>query len=100
MTIHHINGEPVELTAEEQAAFEASVAEWEAGADERAAQRVRSERDHKLTTEVDPIVTNPLRWDDLSTEKQDEWKAYRKALLDVTAQEGFPNEVVWPTKPE
>jgi hypothetical protein len=26
--------------------------------------------------------------------------AYRQALRDITAQAGFPNEVVWPTKPE
>jgi len=26
--------------------------------------------------------------------------AYRQALRDITSQAGFPNEVVWPTKPE
>lgn len=26
--------------------------------------------------------------------------AYRQALRDITAQSGFPTEVVWPTKPE
>tara|TARA_Y100001938_G_C8045744_1_gene408768 strand:+ start:1088 stop:1387 length:300 start_codon:yes stop_codon:yes gene_type:complete len=59
----------------------------------------RSHRDYLLTTEVDPIVTNPLRWDALSTDKQNEWKTYRQALLDVPAQSGFPNSVTWPTKP-
>lgn len=29
-----------------------------------------------------------------------DWATYRQALRDVTAQAGFPNEVVWPTKPE
>jgi len=28
-----------------------------------------------------------------------EWQAYRQALRDVTAQEGFPYSVNWPTKP-
>ena len=46
-----------------------------------------------------PIVTNPLRWDALSTSKQNEWKAYRTALLDITAQSGAPQSVTWPTKP-
>tara|TARA_X000001382_G_scaffold97090_1_gene71468 strand:+ start:1846 stop:2145 length:300 start_codon:yes stop_codon:yes gene_type:complete len=59
----------------------------------------RSHRDFLLTTEVDPIVTNPLRWDALSTDKQNEWKTYRQALLDVPAQSGFPTSVTWPTKP-
>jgi hypothetical protein len=29
-----------------------------------------------------------------------EWDAYRQALRDVPEQEGFPENVVWPTKPE
>jgi hypothetical protein len=28
------------------------------------------------------------------------WASYRQALRDITAQEGFPYSVVWPTKPE
>jgi hypothetical protein len=28
------------------------------------------------------------------------WAAYRQALRDVPEQEGFPANVVWPTKPE
>jgi len=30
----------------------------------------------------------------------DEMRAYRQALRDITEQEGFPDNVVWPTKPE
>jgi hypothetical protein len=29
-----------------------------------------------------------------------EWATYRQALRDITTQEGFPWNVVWPTKPE
>ena len=29
-----------------------------------------------------------------------EWVSYRQALRDITAQEGFPYSVIWPTKPE
>lgn len=68
--------------------------------DAAAAETIREERDAKLASEVDPIVTNPLRWADLTAEKQAEWAAYRRALLDITAQSGFPHDVVWPTKPE
>lgn len=63
------------------------------------AAQVRSERDNILERVVDPIVTNPLRWVDLSEDKQAEWTQYRRDLLDITEQEGFPNEVTWPTKP-
>ena len=56
-------------------------------------------RNQLLTEIVDPIVTNPLRWADLSQERKDEVAAYRKALLDVTDQAGFPADVVWPEVP-
>ena len=29
-----------------------------------------------------------------------EWATYRQALRDVSAQEGFPNNITWPEKPE
>ena len=67
--------------------------------DAAAAETVRAERDYKLASEVDPVVSNSLRWADLTAEKQAEWAAYRRALLDITAQSGFPHSVVWPTKP-
>ncbi len=60
----------------------------------------RIERDTILSTVVDPVVTNPLRWADLTTEKQAEWAAYRTALLNVPDQAGFPHDITWPTKPE
>ena len=59
---------------------------------------VRSQRNHLLSGEVDRIVSNPLRWADMSTSKQDEVKAYRQALLDIPNQVGFPTSVTWPTK--
>jgi hypothetical protein len=68
--------------------------------DAAAAETVRAERDAKLASEVDPIVSNPLRWADLTAEKQAEWAAYRRALLDITEQSGFPHDLVWPVKPE
>jgi hypothetical protein len=67
--------------------------------DKNAMISLRSIRNGLLEGEVDPIVSNPLRWDALSTSKQNEWKAYRTALLDITAQSGAPQSVTWPTKP-
>lgn len=60
---------------------------------------IRSERDMKLETEVDPLVTNPLRWAELTEAKQTEWTNYRTALLNITDQSTFPTSVTWPTKP-
>ena len=63
-------------------------------------ESVRNDRDYRLSSEVDPLSTNALRWSDLTAEKQAEWSAYRKLLLDVPQQAGFPDDVTWPTKPE
>ena len=68
--------------------------------DAEAAAAVRAERDMKLSTEVDPIAGNALRWASLTADQQQAWADYRQALLDITQQSGFPQDVVWPTKPE
>lgn len=68
--------------------------------DSAQGQYLRDLRDQILLLEVDPIVTNSLRWNDLSEAVQAEYAAYRRALLDITDQVGFPHDVVWPTKPE
>ncbi len=67
---------------------------------EALSDEARGLRDVKLRSEVDPIVTNPLRWAELTTEKQNEWTQYRTDLLNVPQQAGFPNTINWPTKPE
>lgn len=67
--------------------------------DEQKAKNIRTFRNELLVREVDPVVTNPLRWAELSSTVQQQWTDYRTALLDVPQQSGFPNEVVWPTKP-
>jgi hypothetical protein len=51
---------------------------------------VREIRNEKLQTEVDPIVTNPLRWGELSPEQQQAYSNYRRALLDITEDPAFP----------
>lgn len=68
--------------------------------DAAQADVVRATRDSILVNSVDPVVSNPLRWGDMTAEKQVAWAAYRQALLDISKQSGFPHNVVWPTKPE
>lgn len=76
------------------------VAFSQADEDARQADFSRYQRNQLLENEVDPIVTNPLRWAELTTEKQNEWTQYRTDLLNVPQQAGFPNTINWPTKPE
>ena len=66
---------------------------------EHDAAEVRMQRDLLLRTVVDPLVTNPLRWADLGETLQRQWAEYRRALLDLPHQEGFPAELNWPVAP-
>ena len=80
--------------------FAAYVPPTQAELDAAAASQVRAERDRRLVTEVDPIVSNALRWADLTATKQAEWTQYRTDLLNVPDQAGYPTDITWPTKPE
>jgi hypothetical protein len=63
------------------------------------AKNIRIQRDMILLNIIDPIISNTLRWNDLTVEKQKEWSDYRRAILDITSQPEFPVNVIWPTKP-
>ena len=80
--------------------FAAYVAPTQAELDTAAAEDVRNERDNILTTVVDPLVSNNLRWAELTSDKQAEWATYRTSLLNVPQQDGFPHTVAWPTQLE
>ena len=80
--------------------FEAYVAPTAEELEAEAAQNVRVERDFRLQKEVDPIAGNALRWDALTSADREAWANYREALLNLTDQAGFPDNVTWPTKPE
>lgn len=97
---NNVDGIRIQMTPQEELELDASEAAWEAGADVRAAEAVREERDNILTTVVDPLVSNNLRWAELTSDKQAEWSTYRTALLNVPQQSGFPQTVTWPTQPE
>jgi hypothetical protein len=75
---------------------------WVEDTEKRDALRaaaIRAEVQHRLTTEVDPIVTNPLRFGELTEEERTALSDYRRALLDITGQPTFPESVEWPTRP-
>ena len=94
----NVDGTRIQLSPKEELEVDNREAAWAAGADVRAAEEVREDRDNRLT-EVDSVTGNALRWAALDTATQAEWSTYRQALLDVPQQAGFPNTVTWPTKP-
>lgn len=61
------------------------------------AARARQKRDSILANTVDRV--NPVRYQTLTAEQQQELAAYRQALLDVPSQPGFPDTIIWPANP-
>ena len=88
-----INGVRVALTEIEIVARQAEEALVASQEPERLASQIRQERNTLLSdcdwTQVSDAPVN-----------QAAWQTYRQALRDITAQEGFPYSVIWPTKPE
>lgn len=82
--------EPAPPTAEQIAAQQLEQAEQ---AKLQRAQEIRQQR-NALLAECD--------WTQLADAPVDKaaWAAYRQALRDIPAQQGFPLEVQWPVQPE
>ena len=64
--------------------------------DEVLALEIRDRR-NDLLTETDYLMQPDYP---ISEETRTALKAYRQALRDITKQDGFPKEVVWPEKPD
>jgi uncharacterized membrane-anchored protein len=85
---------PVPFTPEEEAQWDAMEAAWAAGESDRKAAAIREERTRLLAS------SDWIQMPDYSGANKEAWATYRQALRDITGQEGFPNTVTWPTKPE
>lgn len=57
--------------------------------------RVREIRNSYLEQYVDPVVSNPLRWTDMSEEEKQKYADYRRYLLDYTQGENW-----WESNPK
>ena len=64
--------------------------------DEVLAFEIRDRR-NDLLTETDYLMQPDYP---ISEETRTALRAYRQALRDITKQDGFPQEVVWPEKPD
>jgi|DEB0MinimDraft_6_1074348.scaffolds.fasta_scaffold251523_1 hypothetical protein len=92
MTRYHATPEGnIPFTAEEEAEWDAMEAAYAAEADTRKSEEVRNER-NRLIQQSDWMANSDVTM-------SDEWRTYRQALRDITAQVGFPNDVIWPTEP-
>lgn len=61
------------------------------------ASLIRGKRDLLLHSSIDTI--NAIRYNTMKEKDKKAWEEYRQALLDVPQQEGFPDNIIWPTPP-
>lgn len=64
--------------------------------EEQISESIKAQRD-KLLAESDWVGLKDVK---LPKERYTAWAEYRQKLRDITKQEGFPNNVVFPEKPE
>jgi hypothetical protein len=76
--------------------IESQEAAYRATKDAEQAKSVRSQRDAELV-KSDWMV---IKASETGVALNADWAAYRQALRDITAQDGFPWNVTWPTQPE
>jgi hypothetical protein len=89
-----VNGERIQLTAEEEAARDAEEAAWEAGAFDRAMEDLRAKRNNLLKDTDHLALSDQTLSDDMRT--------YRQSLRDITdglTTKAEVDAVTWPTKP-
>ena len=89
-----VNGERIQLTAEEEAQIDQEEADWEAGAFDRAMANLRQDRNRKLA-ETDFYALSDVTM-------SDEMKKYRQDLRDITEGLSTKEQVEakeFPTKP-
>lgn len=95
-TVNVSTGEIVQIpyTTEELAEYDIKKAAWDAGANDRKAIEVRTERNTKLA------ATDWTQVSDAPQAIKDGYVTYRQSLRDVPLQSGFPWTITWPVEPQ
>ena len=89
-----VNGQRVELTAEEIAQKEAEEAAWQAGAFDRAIANLRSDRNRRLA-QTDWYALQDVTMSDAMQDYRQDLRDITNGLTTVEQVEA----VTWPTKP-
>lgn len=92
---HMIDGVKVPFTPEEEEAWIAKGVAWEAGANDRALERLRRKRNQLLKASDWTQVPDSA----LSNSKKTEWATYRTSLRNLPANTSDPANPTWPNEP-
>jgi len=87
----YVNGELVDMSAEEVASRQAEEQAWADGQANRDLADLRTER-NRLLAETDFYGNSDVTMSDAMT-------TYRQALRDITSSATSLDDVTWPTKP-
>jgi len=87
----YVNGELLDMTAEEISARQAEEKAWADGQADRDLSDLRTER-NRLLAETDFYGNSDVTMSDAMT-------TYRQALRDITSSATSLDDVTWPTKP-
>ena len=85
----------VDMSTEEQTAFDSMVSDWNAGEADRNLSALREERNAKLAETDWEIVMHKEKGTNIPAAL----KTYRQALRDITDTYTSLDDVVWPEKP-
>lgn len=88
--------EIINIATAKIAADKIIAAEKEIATSEMITAHARAERDFRLLQSDWTQLSDNM----LSNAQKEQWKEYRQTLRDITLQPGFPNNIVWPEKPE
>ena len=87
----NVDGTRIQLSPQEELEVDNREASWAAGADVRKAEEVREDRNALLVaSDWTQIADAPV--------DQGAWAVYRQELREITSQEGFPDNIIWPTQ--
>ena len=87
----YVNGELLDMTAEEITVRETEVKAWTAGQADRDMAALRMERNKRLVDTDYLAMSDQTLSSDMTT--------YRQALRDITDSATSLKDVIWPTKP-
>jgi hypothetical protein len=98
LTYYIANSEPVEISEKPSAysEFNFTTKQWELNLELAKEEVLPKRRQLLAASDWTDTLSAKTR---LGEQLYNQWQAYRQQLRDITAQSGYPTNVVWPTQP-
>ena len=92
---YFVNNQPIQIPSKpnDYSYFDFDLKQWVSDV-ESLKRKIRTERNKLLSN------SDWTQLQDVYLNNRDQWLEYRQSLRDITNQQSFPFDVVWPQKPE